>query len=57
MKPGLRFGFSRGAYTARALCGMLEMFGLLPLGNERLRPFLVTIGIIQESISSLIFKG
>ena len=28
------FGFSRGAYAARALCGMLEMSGLLQPGNE-----------------------
>ena len=33
------FGFSRGAYTARALCGMLEMFGLLSRGNEGLIPY------------------
>ncbi|GAA6035701.1 hypothetical protein JCM8097_004978 [Rhodosporidiobolus ruineniae] len=28
------FGFSRGAYTARALAGMLESVGLLPPNNE-----------------------
>lgn len=28
------FGFSRGAYTARALAGMLYMVGLLQAGNE-----------------------
>jgi len=33
------FGFSRGAYTARALCGMLTMFGLLRSGNEGLIPY------------------
>lgn len=33
------FGFSRGAYTARALCGMLEMFGLLQPGNEGQIPY------------------
>jgi len=27
------FGFSRGAYTARALAGMLDKVGLLPKGN------------------------
>jgi len=27
------FGFSRGAYTARALAGMIHKVGLLPLGN------------------------
>jgi uncharacterized protein (DUF2235 family) len=33
------FGFSRGAYTARALCGLLRMFGLLTPGNEALIPY------------------
>lgn len=28
------FGFSRGAYTARALAGMIHKVGLLPAGNE-----------------------
>ncbi|QRV72408.1 hypothetical protein RhiJN_00422 [Ceratobasidium sp. AG-Ba] len=28
------FGFSRGAYTARALAGMLNKVGLLPAGNH-----------------------
>jgi uncharacterized protein (DUF2235 family) len=30
------FGFSRGAYTARALCGMLYRVGLLRPGSENL---------------------
>ena len=30
------FGFSRGAYTARALCGMIYKFGLISKGNEGL---------------------
>jgi hypothetical protein len=33
------FGFSRGAYTARALCGLLHMCGLLTRGNEALIPY------------------
>jgi Uncharacterized alpha/beta hydrolase domain (DUF2235) len=33
------FGFSRGAYTARALCGLLHMCGLLRTGNEGLVPY------------------
>jgi len=33
------FGFSRGAYTARALCGMLQMFGLLAPGAEGQIPY------------------
>ena len=27
------FGFSRGAYTVRMLCGLIEMFGLIHKGN------------------------
>ncbi|KAM0747450.1 hypothetical protein T439DRAFT_383099 [Meredithblackwellia eburnea MCA 4105] len=37
-QPGDRiflFGFSRGAYTARALAGMLQQVGLLLTGNEQ----------------------
>ncbi|HVZ81324.1 MAG TPA: DUF2235 domain-containing protein [bacterium] len=30
------FGFSRGAYTARILCGMLNQFGLLQRGDDLL---------------------
>ena len=33
------FGFSRGAYTARALCGLLHMCGLLTPGNQALIPY------------------
>lgn len=33
------FGFSRGAYTARAVAGMLHKVGLLTQGNEELIPF------------------
>lgn len=33
------FGFSRGAYTARALCGMLHTVGLLREDNEGLIPY------------------
>jgi len=42
--PGDRvfvFGFSRGAYTARALCGMLHIVGLLTQGNEALIPYAI----------------
>jgi uncharacterized protein (DUF2235 family) len=34
------FGFSRGAYTARALAGVLHMFGLLHPGNAGLIPYI-----------------
>jgi len=40
--PGDRiclFGFSRGAYTARSLAGMLHKVGLLPPGNIQQIPF------------------
>ena len=33
------FGFSRGAYTARALAGMLYYFGLLEKGSDNLIPY------------------
>ena len=35
------FGFSRGAYTARALCGMLHIVGLLTEGNDALIPYAI----------------
>jgi uncharacterized protein (DUF2235 family) len=34
------FGFSRGAYTARALAGVLHMYGLLCPGNQGLIPYI-----------------
>jgi uncharacterized protein (DUF2235 family) len=33
------FGFSRGAYTARAVASLLRMYGLIPWGNEPLVPY------------------
>ncbi len=33
------FGFSRGAYTVRALAGMLQLYGLLCKGNEGHLPY------------------
>ncbi|KAJ8508158.1 hypothetical protein ONZ45_g9551 [Pleurotus djamor] len=41
-QPGDRiflFGFSRGAYQARVIAGMIETVGLLHKGNERQIPF------------------
>ena len=35
------FGFSRGAYTVRALSGMLHMYGLLQSGNDGLIPYVL----------------
>jgi uncharacterized protein (DUF2235 family) len=43
-EPGDRiyvFGFSRGAYTARSLCGLLHIVGLLTRGNEALIPYAI----------------
>ncbi|HLX11516.1 MAG TPA: DUF2235 domain-containing protein, partial [Bacteroidota bacterium] len=34
------FGFSRGAYSARVLAGLLHTIGLLPRGNYNLVPYL-----------------
>lgn len=35
------FGFSRGAYTARALAGLLNMYGLIEAGNAPLAPYAI----------------
>lgn len=43
-EPGDRiylFGFSRGAYTARAVASLLHMYGLIPKGNEPLVPYAI----------------
>jgi uncharacterized protein (DUF2235 family) len=37
------FGFSRGAYTVRALAGVLHMFGLLHPGNNGLIPYIIRL--------------
>jgi uncharacterized protein (DUF2235 family) len=45
-QPGDRvflFGFSRGAYTARALAGLLHMFGLLRRSHENLLPYVMRL--------------
>ncbi len=34
------FGFSRGAYTVRAVASLLHMYGLVPDGNEPLVPYI-----------------
>jgi uncharacterized protein (DUF2235 family) len=48
------FGFSRGAYTARALCGMLRMFGLLAPGNEGLIPY--ALRLFKRNDNSLLAR-
>jgi uncharacterized protein (DUF2235 family) len=35
------FGFSRGAYTARAVASLLYMYGLIPKDNEPLVPYAI----------------
>src|SRR3989442_4189101 len=35
------FGFSRGAYTVRAVAAMLHMYGLIRRGNEPLAPYAI----------------
>lgn len=43
-RPGDRvflFGFSRGAYTARAVASLVRMYGLLPPGNDAFVPYAV----------------
>lgn len=43
-RPGdqlFMFGFSRGAYTVRALASLLHMYGLAPPDNDRLVPYIV----------------
>lgn len=35
------FGFSRGAYTVRAVASLLHMYGLIPAGNEPLIPYAI----------------
>jgi len=35
------FGFSRGAFTARTLCSLLHVFGLLCAGNHELIPYIL----------------
>jgi uncharacterized protein (DUF2235 family) len=37
------FGFSRGAYTARAIAAVLYVFGLLRSGNEGLIPYILRL--------------
>jgi uncharacterized protein (DUF2235 family) len=37
------FGFSRGAYTARAIASVLHVFGLLRPGNENLIPYILRL--------------
>ncbi|KAH9160875.1 hypothetical protein EDB89DRAFT_2116984 [Lactarius sanguifluus] len=53
------FGFSRGAYTARALAGMIHKVGLLPAGNHQQVPFAYKMFTRNDDIGwsqSTVFK-
>lgn len=47
------FGFSRGAYTARALAGMVHRIGLLRPGSEHLVPYAVSVYARRRGDSDL----
>jgi uncharacterized protein (DUF2235 family) len=52
-EPGDRvylFGFSRGAYTARVLAGLLHNLGLLPRGNSNLVPYVLRLNAAVRDI-------
>ncbi len=49
------FGFSRGAYTARALAAMLYKVGLLTQGNEELIPF--AWDIFKRQRNETLYRG
>jgi uncharacterized protein (DUF2235 family) len=42
------FGFSRGAYTVRAVCSLLKMYGLLRRGNGPLIPYAIRMMMAIE---------
>ncbi|KAJ7853065.1 hypothetical protein B0H14DRAFT_2165809, partial [Mycena olivaceomarginata] len=47
------FGFSRGAYQARALAGMIEKVGLVDIGNEAMIPlFVPTVSQAPDQMAS-----
>jgi uncharacterized protein (DUF2235 family) len=48
------FGFSRGAYTVRAVAALLHMYGLIPHGNEPLVPYAIRL---QMAIRRIDDKG
>jgi uncharacterized protein (DUF2235 family) len=45
------FGFSRGAYTARATCSLLRMYGLIRSGNVPLVPYAIRMMMAIEKLS------
>jgi uncharacterized protein (DUF2235 family) len=51
------FGFSRGAYTARAVCSLLRMYGLVRSGNAPLVPYAIRMMMAVEKARHLHSKG
>jgi uncharacterized protein (DUF2235 family) len=51
------FGFSRGAYTARVLAGMLFKVGLLAKGNEEMVPFAWQVYVKRDAAISRGFRN
>jgi uncharacterized protein (DUF2235 family) len=52
------FGFSRGAYTARAVCSLLRMYGLIQRGNAPLVPYAIRMMMaIEKASQSAINRG
>ncbi len=50
-RPGDRlflFGFSRGAYTVRALVGLLRFYGLMEAGNEAMVPYAIRLLVAAD---------
>jgi uncharacterized protein (DUF2235 family) len=46
------FGFSRGAYTVRAVAALLHMYGLIPKGNEPLVPYAIRMMLAIHRVGS-----
>ena len=46
------FGFSRGAYTVRAVASLLRMYGLIPQDNEPLVPYAIRMLMAIHAIDS-----
>jgi uncharacterized protein (DUF2235 family) len=44
------FGFSRGAYTARAVASLLRMYGLIAKGNDALVPYAIRMLMAIHSL-------
>jgi uncharacterized protein (DUF2235 family) len=43
------FGFSRGAYTVRAVAALLHMYGLISTGNEPLVPYTIRMMLAVQN--------